>query len=71
MDSGSTYLHPDYGPGGGASPYGIPWQITPAHPKFVRVRFHYADESDRGPYPFWAAHADRGRRAARAAIVTR
>ncbi|HTX45081.1 MAG TPA: hypothetical protein VMD48_02335 [Solirubrobacteraceae bacterium] len=54
MDSGSTYLHPDYGPGGGSSPYGIPWQITPAHPDFVRVHFDYADQSDRGPYPFSA-----------------
>ncbi len=54
MAAGSTFLHPDYGPGGGASPYGIPWQITPAHPKFVRVHFQYADESDPGPYPFAA-----------------
>jgi hypothetical protein len=52
MDSGSTYLHPDYGPGGGSSPYGIPWQVTAAHPKFVHVHFLYASESDRGPYPF-------------------
>jgi hypothetical protein len=52
MAADSTYLHPDYGPGGGSSPYGIPWQVTPAHPKFVRVRFQYASESDRGPYPF-------------------
>src|ERR1700683_1966159 len=36
MDAGSTFLHPDYGPaGGGARPYGIPWQLTPRHPKFV------------------------------------
>jgi hypothetical protein len=55
MDSGSTLLHPDYGPGGGSSPYGIPWQITPAHPKLVKVRFQYASESDRGPYPFSAS----------------
>jgi hypothetical protein len=54
MDAGSTSLHPDYGPGGGSSPYGIPWQITPAHPRFVRVHFDYADQSDRGPYPFSA-----------------
>ena len=54
MDAGSTFLHPDYGPGGGASPYGIPWQITARHPKFVRVHFVYASESDRGPYPFSA-----------------
>jgi hypothetical protein len=55
MDAGSTFLHPDYGPaGGGARPYGIPWQLTPRHPKFVRVRFQYASQSDRGPYPFSA-----------------
>ena len=54
MAAGSTFLHPDYGPGGGASPYGIPWQVTAAHPAFVQVRFHYASESDRGPYPFSA-----------------
>ncbi|HEX3615753.1 MAG TPA: hypothetical protein VHU61_04395 [Solirubrobacteraceae bacterium] len=54
MDSGSTDLHPDYGPGGGSSPYGIPWQVTAAHPKLVHLHFLYADESDRGPYPFSA-----------------
>ncbi len=55
MAAGSTYLHPDYGPGGGPrTPYGIPWQITAAHPKFVKVHFQYASESDRGPYPFSA-----------------
>jgi hypothetical protein len=54
MSAGSSDLHPDYGPGGGASPYGIPWQITPAHPRFVRVHFEYADQSDPGPYPFAA-----------------
>jgi hypothetical protein len=52
MAAGSTYLHPDYGPGGGSSPYGIPWQITSPNPRFVRVHFQYASESDRGPYPF-------------------
>jgi hypothetical protein len=54
MAAGSTFLHPDYGPGGGSSPYGIPWQITPAHPHFVKLRFQYADQSDPGPYPFAA-----------------
>jgi hypothetical protein len=54
MAAGSTYLHPDYGPGGGSSPYGIPWQITPAHPRFVKVHFGYASQSDPGPYPFAA-----------------
>ena len=52
MAAGSTFLHPDYGPGGGASPYGIPWEITPRHPTFVHLHFLYGDESDRGPYPF-------------------
>jgi hypothetical protein len=55
MASGSTFLHPDYGPaGGGARPYGISWQVTPPHPAFVRVHFQYASQSDRGPYPFSA-----------------
>jgi hypothetical protein len=54
MAAGSTFLHPDYGPGGGSSPYGIPWQITAPHPVFTRLHFLYADESDRGPYPFSA-----------------
>ncbi len=54
MAAGSTYLHPDYGPGGGASPYGIPWQITPQNTRFTHIHFLYADESDRRPYPFSA-----------------
>ncbi len=55
MDAGSTDLHPDYGPSGGAVPYGIPWQITSTHPAFTRVRFTYASQSDRGPYPLSAS----------------
>jgi hypothetical protein len=55
MSAGSTDLHPDYGPGGGASPYGIPWQITARAPAFVSVHFQYADQSDPGPYPFSAS----------------
>jgi hypothetical protein len=54
MAAGSTFLHPDYGPGGGSSPYGIPWQVTSRHPRFVRIRFDYSSESDPGPYPFSA-----------------
>jgi hypothetical protein len=54
MAASSTFLHPDYGPGGGANPYGIPWQITPPHARFVRVHFLYADQSDRCLYPFSA-----------------
>ncbi|MDE3133124.1 MAG: hypothetical protein KGL15_03560 [Acidobacteriota bacterium] len=54
MAAGSTFLHPDYGPGGGSSPYGIPWQTVRPRTRFVRIHFVYADESDRGPYPFSA-----------------
>jgi hypothetical protein len=54
MAAGSTLLHPDYGPGGGSSPYGIPWQITSRHPRFVHIHFDYTSESDPGPYPFSA-----------------
>jgi hypothetical protein len=52
MAAGSTFLHPDYGPAGGAYPYGIPWQITSRRPTFVRIHFRYASQSERGPYPF-------------------
>src|SRR5579862_5696650 len=44
MSAASSFLHPDYGPGGGTSPYGIPWQRTSAHPDFIRLHFLYADE---------------------------
>jgi hypothetical protein len=54
MDAASTFLHPDYGPGGGSSPYGIPWQVVAPHISFIHLHFLYADESDRGPYPFSA-----------------
>jgi hypothetical protein len=49
MAAGSSYLHPDYGPGGGSSPYGIPWQITRPNAKLIHIHFLYADQSDRGP----------------------
>jgi hypothetical protein len=52
MNSGSTYLHPDFGPHPGGYPYGIPYTVvTSTHP-LVRVHFRYASESDPGPYPF-------------------
>jgi hypothetical protein len=51
MNSGSTYLHPDFGPSGGY-PYGIPYTVvTSSHP-LVTVHFQYASESDRRRYPF-------------------
>jgi len=52
MAAGSTYLHPDFGPDQGGYPYGIPYNVvTNAHP-LVRIRFEYATESNKGPYPF-------------------
>ncbi len=43
-------LHPDFGSGGGVL-YGIPYTtVAGNHPK-VNVRFDYAGESDRVPYP--------------------
>jgi hypothetical protein len=52
MDSASLDLHPDFGPNTGGFPFGIPYNIvTSAHP-LVPVRFQYASESDKGPYPF-------------------
>jgi hypothetical protein len=56
MSSSTTHLHPDFGPSGDAAlPYGIPFTVvSPRHP-LVSVMFDYADESDRGPYPFGAS----------------
>ncbi len=52
MDS-SIDLHPDFGPNEGGYPYGIPWTVVnPKTQAFIHLRFEYADESDRGPYPF-------------------
>ena len=50
--STSVDLHPDFGPSFGDGPnYGIPVTVVgSAHPR-VRVRFRYADESDRVGYP--------------------
>jgi hypothetical protein len=45
-------LHPDFGSGqweGG--PIGIPYVTVSKRQRKVPVRFEYADESDRGPYP--------------------
>jgi hypothetical protein len=56
MSSSTTNLHPDFGPSGDPStPYGIPFVVVnPKHP-LVHVTFDYADQSDRGPYPFGAS----------------
>src|ERR1019366_5884490 len=55
MAAASTDLHPDYGPSGNPkTPYGIPWKIVPAGTRFTKIKFLYASESDRGPYPLTA-----------------
>jgi hypothetical protein len=45
-------VHPDFGSGRyEGRPIGIPYQVVARDAKRSRVRFEYADESDRGPYP--------------------
>ena len=45
-------VHPDFGAGLYAGePIGIPFAVVSKHTRRVPVRFDYADESDRGPYP--------------------
>lgn len=45
-------LHPDFGPSYGDGPnYGIPVTVVDGNHRRVRVRFTYADESDRVRYP--------------------
>jgi hypothetical protein len=45
-------LHPDFGSGRWqGAPIGIPVTVVGRSQKKVPVRFSYADESDRGPYP--------------------
>ena len=56
IGSSTTFLHPDYGPSGRATrPYGIPWEVVPTGTAPVPIRFTYATESDRGPYPLSAS----------------
>ncbi len=53
MNSGSTNLHPDFGPSGDpTNPYGMPYTVVPSGHALVNVSFQYASESDPGPYPF-------------------
>ena len=41
-------LHPDFGSYAG---YGIPYNVVDSSTPMVRVKFYYASESDKGPYP--------------------
>ncbi len=53
MDASTTFLHPDFGPGGGKlTPYGIPYVVVSPTQRLVKVHFQYASQSDKGPYPF-------------------
>jgi hypothetical protein len=44
-------VHPDFGTVYAGAPNGIPFTVIGARQKRVPVRFQYASESDRGPYP--------------------
>jgi hypothetical protein len=45
-------VHPDFGSGRyEGRPIGIPYQVVDRAAKTTRVRFEYAGESDKGPYP--------------------
>jgi hypothetical protein len=44
-------VHPDFGTRYNGAPNGIPYTVVGAGTKRVRVRFRYASESDRRPYP--------------------
>ncbi len=45
-------VHPDFGAGLYAGqPIGIPYSVVSNHTKRVHVKFDYAAESDKGPYP--------------------
>ena len=50
MAASTTNLHPDFGP----PDYGMPFDVVTNKHKTVTLRFTYADESDKGPYPFGA-----------------
>ena len=52
MNSAHTFLHPDFGPNEGGYPYGIPFNVvTSRHPE-IAIKFQYASDSNKGPYPF-------------------
>ena len=47
----SDPVHPDFGTTYNGAPNGIPYVAVSGATRKVRVRFTYASESDRGPYP--------------------
>jgi hypothetical protein len=66
-NAGSTDLHPDFGP----PSYGMPFASVGRAHRDVRIRFAYADESDREPYPFDARTPVEGGSDRHALIVER
>jgi hypothetical protein len=58
-----TGLHPDFGAGlYGGGPIGIPFDVVSKQTKRFHVKFGYADESDKGPYPIpKTVHIEGGR----------
>ncbi len=44
-------LHPDFGANWNGGPFGIPYVVVKGTQKKVKVKFAYADESDKGKYP--------------------
>jgi hypothetical protein len=58
-----TGLHPDFGSGlYDGAPIGIPYDVVSKQTKRFRVKFGYADESDKGPYPIpKTVHIEGGR----------
>jgi hypothetical protein len=49
MNADRKHLHPDFG----SDPkYGIPWTTVSRGARRYEMEFSYADESDKGPYPF-------------------
>jgi len=44
-------LHADFGAHWNGGPFGIPYIVVKGSQKKVKVKFGYADESDKGPYP--------------------
>jgi hypothetical protein len=47
----SDPVHPDFGTVYNSAPNGIPYAVVSGRIRKIRVRFTYASESDRGPYP--------------------
>jgi hypothetical protein len=59
----ATGLHPDFGSGlYDGQPIGIPYDVVSKRTKRFRVKFSYADESDKDPYPIpGSVHIEGGR----------